>query len=156
MKTIKGTFDAKGKSFAIVISRFNELITEKLLEGATDCLERHGAEAQKITTVWVPGAFEIPLTAQKLAQSKKYHAVICLGAIIKGETSHYLHIATQVTHGISRVALETGVPVVMGVITTENLEQAIERAGTKMGNKGFDAAMTAIEMANLIPLRDSK
>jgi 6,7-dimethyl-8-ribityllumazine synthase len=156
MKTIKGSFEAKGKSFAIVISRFNELITQKLLEGAVDCLERHGVEEQKITTVWVPGAFEIPLTAQKLAQSKKYHAVICLGAIIQGETSHHLHIATKVTHGIGHVALETGVPVVMGVITTENLEQAIERASAKMGTKGFDAAMTAIEMANLMPLCNSK
>ena len=156
MKTIKGNFDAKSKSFAIVISRFNGLITHKLLEGAVDCLERHGAEEQKIATVWVPGAFEIPLTAQKLAQSKKYHAIICLGAVIKGQTSHYLHIATQVTQGINRVALETGVPVVMGVITTENLEQAIERAGTKMGNRGFEAAMTAIEMANVMPLLNSK
>ena len=149
MKIIKANFDASEKSFAIVISRFNEFISGKLLEGALDCLQRHNADDKKITVVWVPGSFEIPLTAQKLALSKKYDAVICLGAVIKGDTSHNEYIATEVTKGIAQASLQTGVPVILGVITPDNLEQAIERAGTKMGNKGFDAALIAIEMANL-------
>ena len=149
MKIIKANLDASDKSYAIVVSRFNEFISSKLLEGALDCLARHNADDKKITVVWVPGSFEIPLTAQKLASSKKYDAVICLGAVIKGDTSHNEYIATEVTKGIAQVALQTGVPVILGVITPDNLEQAIERAGTKMGNKGFEAVMIAIEMANL-------
>ena len=149
MKIIKANFDASDKSFAIVISRFNEFISGKLLEGALDCLQRHNADEKKISVIWVPGSFEIPMAAQKLAASKKYDAVICLGAVIKGDTSHNEYIATEVTKGIAQIGLQTGVPVILGVITPDNLEQAIERAGTKLGNKGFEAAMTAIEMANL-------
>ena len=149
MKTIKGKLDAKGKSFAIVVSRFNEFITQKLLEGALDCLVRHSADEKNITVVWVPGAFEIPLVAQKLAQSRKFSAVICIGAIIRGETPHFEFISNQVAANIGKVALESDVPVIFGVITTENLEQAIERAGSKAGNKGWEAALAAIEMANL-------
>ena len=149
MKIIKANLDASEKSFAIVVSRFNEFISSKLLEGALDCLQRHKADDKKITVVWVPGSFEIPLLAHKLASSKKYEAVICLGAVIKGDTSHNEYIATEVTKGIAQIGLQTGVPVILGVITPDNLEQAIERAGTKLGNKGFEAAMTAIEMANL-------
>ena len=149
MKTIKGKLDAKGKSFAIVVSLFNEFITQKLLAGALDCLSRHNAEEKNITVVWVPGAFEIPLVAQKLAKSRKFSAVICLGAIIRGETPHFEFISNQVAANIGKVALESDVPVIFGVITTENLEQAIERAGSKAGNKGWEAALAAIEMANL-------
>ncbi len=149
MKIIKANFDASEKSFAIVISRFNEFISGKLLEGALDCLQRHNADDKKISVIWVPGSFEIPIAAQKLAASKKYDAVICLGAVIRGDTSHNEYIATEVTKGIAQLSLQTGVPVILGVITPDNLEQAIERAGTKLGNKGFEAAMTAIEMANL-------
>lgn len=149
MKIIKANFDASEKSFAIVISRFNEFISGKLLEGALDCLQRHNADEKKISVIWVPGSFEIPMAAQKLAASKKYDAVICLGAVIKGDTSHNEYIATEVTKGIAQIGLQTGVPVILGVITPDTLEQAIERAGTKLGNKGFEAAMTAIELANL-------
>ena len=149
MKIIKANFDASEKSFAIVISRFNEFISSKLLEGALDCLQRHNADEKKISVIWVPGSFEIPMAAQKLAASKKYDAVICLGAVIKGDTSHNEYIATEVTKGIAQIGLQTGVPVILGVITPDNLEQAIERAGAKLGNKGFEAALTAIEMANL-------
>jgi len=149
MKSIKAKLDAKGKNFAIVVSRFNEFITQKLLESAVDCLVRHHAEEKNITVVWVPGAFEIPLVAQKLAQSRKFSAVICLGAIIRGETPHFEFISNQVAVNIGKVALESDVPVIFGVITTENLEQAIERAGSKAGNKGWEAALAAIEMANL-------
>ena len=149
MKIIKANLDASEKSFAIVVSRFNEFISSKLLEGALDCLQRHNADDKKITVVWVPGSFEIPLLAHKLASSKKYEAVICLGAVIRGDTPHNEYIATEVTKGIAQIGLQTGVPVILGVITPDNLEQAIERAGTKLGNKGFEAAMTAIEMANL-------
>jgi len=152
MKIIKANFDASEKSFAIVVSRFNEFISSKLLEGALDCLQRHNADDKKITVVWVPGSFEIPMAAQKLAASKKYDAVICLGAVIKGDTSHNEYIATEVTKGIAQIGLQTGVPVILGVITPDNLEQAIERAGTKLGNKGFEAALTAIEMANLVKM----
>ena len=149
MKTIKGKLDAKGKNFAIVVSRFNEFITQKLLEGALDCLTRHNTEEKNITVVWVPGAFEIPLMAQKLAKSRKFSAIICLGAILRGETPHFEFISNQVAVNIGKVALESDVPVIFGVITTENLEQAIERAGSKAGNKGWESALTAIEMANL-------
>ena len=149
MKIIKANFDASDKSFAIVISRFNEFISGKLLEGALDCLQRHNADDKKISVIWVPGSFEIPMAAQKLAVSKKYDAVICLGAVIKGDTSHNEYIATEVTKGIAQIGMQSGVPVILGVIMPDNLEQAIERAGTKLGNKGFEAALTAIEMANL-------
>ena len=148
-KTIKGDLQAKDKSFALVTSRFNEFVTQKLLDGALDCLYRHGADEKKITIVWTPGSFEIPYAASKLAKSKKYDAVICLGAVIKGDTPHYDYIASEVTKGIAKTSLETGVPVIFGIITTDNLEQAIERAGTKAGNKGWDAALSAIEMTNL-------
>jgi 6,7-dimethyl-8-ribityllumazine synthase len=152
MKIVKASLDASDKSFAIVVSRFNDFISVKLLEGALDCLQRHNADDKKITVVWVPGSFEIPLAAQKLAAGKKFDALICLGAVIKGETSHNEYIANEVIKGIAQIGLQIGVPVVLGVITPDNLEQAIERAGTKLGNKGFDAAMTAIEMANLVKM----
>ncbi len=150
MKTIKGKLDAKGKSFAIVVSRFNEFITHKLLEGCLDCLVRHNADEKNITTVWVPGAFEIPVTAQKLAKNKKFSAVICLGSIIRGETPHFEFIANSVANSLGKLALESDIPIIFGVITTDNLEQALERAGTKAGNKGWEAAQAAIEMTNLM------
>ncbi len=149
MKTIEGKLLGSGKKFAIVVSRFNEFITNKLLSGATDCLIRHDVKDDDITVAWVPGAFEIPIAAQKLAQSNKYDAVICLGAVIRGSTTHYDYVCNEVSKGIASVGLNTGVPTVFGIVTTENIEQAIERAGTKSGNKGTDAAMTAIEMTNL-------
>ena len=146
----QGVLLGKGLKFALVISRFNEFITKKLLEGAQDALLRHGVSEGDIDIAWVPGSFEIPLVAQKLAQTKKYDAVICLGAVIRGATPHFEYIAAEVSKGIAEVGLETGLPVIYGVITADTLEQAIERAGTKMGNKGFEAAATAIEMANLL------
>jgi len=146
----EGMLLGKGLKFGLVISRFNEFITKKLLEGAEDALLRHDVNKDDIDVTWVPGAFEIPLIAKKLAQTKKYHAVICLGAVIRGGTPHFDYIATEVTKGIASVSLETGLPVIYGVITADTLEQAIERAGTKAGNKGFEAAMSAIEMANLV------
>ena len=148
-KSIKATLDAKGKSFAIVVSRFNEFITNKLLDGATDCLVRHSADAKKITIVWVPGSFEIPYAASRIAKGKKFDAVICLGAVIRGDTPHSDYIASEVTKGIAKISLDTNIPVIYGLITADNLEQAIERAGTKAGNKGWDAALSAIEMVNL-------
>jgi len=148
-KVFEGKLSAKGLRFGIVISRFNEFITSKLLDGCLDALQRHDADEKNLDIVWVPGSFEIPFAANKFASSKKYDAVICLGAVIKGDTPHFDYIAAEVTKGIAAAGLKTGVPVVFGVITTDNLEQAIERAGTKSGNKGADAAMTAIEMANL-------
>ncbi len=150
MKTLEGKLQAEGLKAAIVVSRFNEFITSKLLGGATDILLRHGANAEDITIVWVPGAFEIPLAAQKLAMSKKFDTVICLGAVIRGATSHYDYVCSEVSKGIAHVSLETGVPVAFGILTTENIEQAVERAGTKAGNKGADAAVSAIEMVNLL------
>lgn len=149
-QTIQGQLNATGKKFAIVVSRFNEMITYRLLEGALDCLLRHNAKEEDITIAWVPGAFEIPLVAQKLAGSKKYHAVLCLAAIIRGGTEHYQYIASETAKGIAQVGLQTGVPVVFGVLTCETIEEAIERAGTKQGNKGWDAAMSGIEMADLL------
>jgi 6,7-dimethyl-8-ribityllumazine synthase len=149
MKVFEGKLDATGLKFAVVVSRFNEFITKKLLEGAQDALLRHGAREEDIAVAWVPGAWEIPAAARVMAEGKKYSAVICLGAVIKGNTSHWEYVAGQVTRGLSSVGLETKVPVAYGVITPETLEQAIERAGTKAGNKGFQAAMAAIEMANL-------
>ncbi len=148
-KSFEGMLLGKGLKFGLVISRFNEFISKKLLEGAQDALLRHGVNDEDIDIAWTPGAFEIPPVALKLAQSKRYDAIICLGAVIRGGTPHFDYIATELSKGIARVALETGLPVAHGVITADTLEQAIERAGTKMGNKGFDAAVNAIEMANL-------
>jgi len=148
-KTVQGMLDAKGKTFGITVSRFNEFITQKLLEGALDCLNRHGADDGKITIAWVPGSFEIPYAAQRMAQSKKFDAVICLGAVIRGQTPHFDYIANEVAKGVARISLDTGVPTIFGVITADTLEQAIERAGTKAGNKGWDAALSAIEMTRL-------
>ena len=148
-KQFEGMLLGKGLKFGLVVSRFNEFISKKLLEGAQDALLRHGVIEEDIDLAWAPGSFEIPLVAKRLAQTKKYDAVICLGAVIRGGTPHFDYIAAEVTKGIANVGLETGVPIILGVITTDNLEQAIERAGTKAGNKGFDAAMSAIELANL-------
>ena len=148
-KVIQGMLDAKAKSFGITVSRFNEFITQKLLEGALDCLRRHGADDDKITIAWVPGSFEVPYAASKMAQSKKFDAVIALGAVIRGQTPHFDYIANEVAKGIARISLDTGVPAIFGVITADTLEQAIERAGTKAGNKGWDAALSAIEMTRL-------
>lgn len=149
-KIIEGKFIGKGKRVGIVVSRFNEFISKKLLEGALDCLSRHQTQDSDIEIAWVPGSFEIPLAALKMAQSKKYDAVICLGALIRGATPHFNYIAAEVTKGIAQVNLQTGVPTVYGVITADTIEQAIERAGTKAGNKGWDAAMTALEMSELV------
>ncbi len=150
MEHLEGKLTAKGLKFGIVLSRFNNFVAERLLEGALDALRRSGAEEEDITVVRVPGSFEIPLVAKKLAKAARYDAVICLGCVIRGATPHYAYIATEVTKGIASVGLESEVPVAFGVLTTDTIEQAIERAGTKMGNKGFDAAMSAIEMANLM------
>jgi len=147
--TIEGVLSAKGKKFGIVVSRFNEMVSKQLLSGALDCLHRHHAGDDDIDIVWVPGSFEIPQAAQKLAESKKYDAVICLGAVIRGATPHFQYIAAEVTKGIAQVGLSTNVPTVYGVITPDTLEQAFERAGTKAGNKGWSAALSAIEMADL-------
>ena len=149
-KHFEGVLLGKGLKFGLVVSRFNEFITKKLLEGAQDALLRHGVNQEDIEIAWVPGSFEIPLIAKKLAQTKRYDAVICLSAVVRGGTPHFEYIAAEVSKGIAKVSLETGLPVIYGVITADTLEQAIERAGTKMGNKGFDAAVTAIEMANLL------
>ena len=149
-KLFEGMLLGEGLKFGLVLSRFNEFITKKLLEGARDALLRHGVAEEDIETAWVPGTFEVPLIAKKMAETKRYDAVICLGAVIRGGTPHFEYIAAEVSKGIAKVSLETGLPVIYGVITADTLEQAIERAGTKMGNKGFDAAVTAIEMVNLL------
>jgi 6,7-dimethyl-8-ribityllumazine synthase len=149
-KTVSGNLIAKGKKFALVASRFNDFVTKELVSGCIDTLARHGADEQDLVVSWVPGAFEIPLVAQKLAKSKAYDAVICLGTVIRGATPHFDYIASEVAKGISKVSLDAGFPVVFGVITADTIEQAVERAGTKDGNKGRDAAITAIEMANLL------
>ena len=146
----EGHLVGTGKRFAIVGSRFNEFITSKLIAGAKDALIRHDVKDEDITTIWVPGAFEIPLIAKKAAKSGKFDAVICVGAVIRGATSHYDYVCNEVSKGIAHISLETEVPVMFGILTTENIEQAIERAGTKAGNKGFDCAMSAIEMINLL------
>jgi len=148
-KIIKASLIAKGKKFGIVVSRFNEFISSKLTEGAVDTLVQHGVDENDISIVWVPGSFEIPMVAKKLASSSKYDAVICLGAIIRGETPHFDFIASEAAKGVAQVAMGSDVPCVFGIITTDNLEQALDRAGTKSGNKGRDAAKTAIEMCNL-------
>lgn len=155
MKTFEGKLVAKGLRIGIVAARFNEFITAKLLSGAMDGLLRHDVCQEDIHVAWVPGAFEIPLVAAKMAKSGKYDAVICLGAVIRGATSHYDYVCSEVSKGIAAVALETGVPVMFGVLTTENIEQAIERAGTKAGNKGFDCAVGAIEMVELLRVLDA-
>lgn len=150
MKTYEGQLVATGLRFGIIVGRFNEFITNKLLGGALDGLKRHGASEEDIAVAWVPGAFEIPLAAQKMAGSGKYDAVICLGTVIRGGTTHYDYVCAEVSKGVAHVGMASGVPTIFGVLTTENIEQAIERAGTKAGNKGFDAALSAIEMANLL------
>ncbi|MCH7965577.1 MAG: 6,7-dimethyl-8-ribityllumazine synthase [Bacteroidetes bacterium] len=150
MKIIEGNLTAKNKKFGIVISRFNELISTQLLSGARDCLLRHECKNDSITVAWVPGSFEIPLAAKKMAQSSKYDAIICLGAVIRGGTPHFEYIASEVSKGVANVGLETGVPVIFGIITSDTIEQALERAGIKAGNKGWDAALSAIEMVNLL------
>ncbi|MBK5240470.1 6,7-dimethyl-8-ribityllumazine synthase [Clostridium sp.] len=150
MKIYEGKLISEGLKFGVIVARFNEFIGGKLLSGALDGLKRHGASEEDIEIVWVPGAFEIPIVAKKMAESGKYDGVICLGAVIRGATSHYEMVSSEVTKGIASISLETGVPVIFGVLTTESIEQAIERAGTKSGNKGYDAAVTAIEMANLL------
>jgi len=149
MKVFEGNLIASGLKIAIAASRFNEFITSKLIGGALDCLKRHECEEENISLAWVPGAFELPSAAARLAKSKKYDAVICLGTIIRGSTPHFDYVAAEASKGIAHVSAETDVPVIFGVLTTDSIEQAVERAGTKAGNKGFDAAMSAIEMANL-------
>lgn len=148
---VEGKLVAKeGMNVGIVASRFNEIIVNKLLGGAVDGLVRHGVDDNNITAAWVPGAFEIPITAQKMAQSGKYDAIICVGAVIRGDTTHYDYVCNEVSKGVAQVGLATGVPVLFGIITTENIEQAIARAGSKAGNKGYDCALSAIEMVNLL------
>jgi len=149
-RMVEGNLTAKGFAFGIVASRFNDFITARLLDGALDALRRHGADEDKITVVRVPGSFEIPLVAKRMAISRQCDAVICLGAVIRGATPHFDYIAGEVAKGVAMAGLETGVPIAFGVLTTDSIEQAVERAGTKAGNKGFDAACAAIEMANLL------
>lgn len=151
----EGRFDARGRKVAVVASRFNDFFTRELLSGAEDCLRRHGVPDADVDVAWVPGSFEIPLTAQRLARTGRYGAVVCLGCLIQGDTPHFQLVAGEVTKGVAHVALESGVPVVFGVITAETLEQAMERAGTKAGNKGFDAAATALEMIDLCAAIDA-
>ncbi|MBP2653043.1 MAG: ribH [Firmicutes bacterium] len=150
MKTFEGNLVAEGLKFGIVVARFNEFITSRLLGGALDALKRHGSVDENIEVAWVPGAYEIPLVAQKMVASKKYDAVICLGAVIRGNTPHFDYVCAEVSKGVAQVSLASGLPVIFGVLTTETIEQAVERAGTKAGNKGFDSAVSAIEMANLL------
>lgn len=152
MNEFIGNMNAKGLHFGIVVSRFNELVTKNLLAGALDALKRHGADERHITIAWVPGAFDIPVIAKKMAQSGKYNALICLGTVIRGATPHFDYVAGQAASGIANVALEFTTPITFGVLTTNSLEEALERAGSKAGNKGFDSALTAIEMANLVGL----
>ena len=150
MNIIEGKLIAEGQKIAIVAGRFNEIITNKLLGGAVDAFKHHGGDEKDIDLAWVPGAFEIPLVAKKLAETKKYDAVICLGAVIRGATPHFDMVANETTKGIAAAGLQTGVPIIFGVLTTDNIEQAVERAGSKAGNKGFEAVTTAIEMVNLM------
>jgi 6,7-dimethyl-8-ribityllumazine synthase len=149
-KIIEGTLEAKGMRFGLLVSRFNSFIGERLVEGALDALVRHGADESMVELVRIPGAFEIPLTAKRMAASGRYDAIICLGAVIRGSTPHFDYVASEVSKGIANVGLESGIPVIFGVLTTDTIEQAIERAGTKAGNKGFDAAVSAIEMINVL------
>lgn len=148
-KNFEGRFDARGKQLAIVASRFNDFFTRELMDGAMDCLSRHGVTEKQVDTVWVPGSFEVPLAAKRLVQSGRYAAVICLSCIIQGDTPHFHYLSSEVAKGIAQVALDADIPVVYGVVTAETLDQAIERSGTKAGNKGFDAALTALEMIDL-------
>lgn len=150
VNVIQGKLMAEGKRFGILVSRFNEFITKRLLEGALDCIKRHGGREEDIDVVWVPGSFEIPTIALRMAQSKKYDAIICLAAVIQGGTVHFKYIASEVTKGIAQVSLQTGVPTIYGVLTCETIEEAVERAGTKHGNKGWQAALSGIEMVDLI------
>ena len=150
MKILEGNFDGKGLRIGIIAGRFNEFISSKLVGGAEDALKRHGVDGDNIDLAWTPGAYEMPLVAQKMAKSGKYDAILTLGAVIKGSTPHFDYVCAEVSKGVASVSLETGVPVVFGVLTTNTIEEAIERAGTKAGNKGFDAGMTAIEMVNLL------
>ena len=150
MKVIEGVYSGEGLKIGIIASRFNEFITSKLVSGAEDCLKRHGVADDDMSVAWVPGAFEIPVIAKRMASSGKYDAVICVGAVIHGATSHYDYVCSEVSKGIAAVSLETGIPVLFGILTTDTIEQAIERAGTKAGNKGTDCAMSALEMVNLI------
>ncbi|MDP4179989.1 MAG: 6,7-dimethyl-8-ribityllumazine synthase [Bacillota bacterium] len=152
IKTNAGNLIAEGLKLGIIIGRFNEFISGKLLGGAIDGIIRHGGAEDNIEVTWVPGAFEIPLVAQKLANSKRFDAIICLGAVIRGSTPHFDYVSNEMSKGIAKVSLDTGIPVIFGVLTTDTIEQAIERAGTKAGNKGYDAAVTAIEMANLLKI----
>ncbi len=150
VKTMEGNLISKGKKFGIIASRFNDFITKELVSGCLDTLTRHGANNEDLSITWVPGAFEVPLLAQRLAKSKSYDALICLGTVIRGSTPHFEYIASEVAKGIAKVSLDTGLPVIFGIITADTIEQAVERAGTKEGNKGRDAALSAIEMANLL------
>ena len=150
MKVIEGVYSGEGLKIGIIASRFNEFITSKLVSGAEDCLKRHGVADDDMSVAWVPGAFEIPVIAKRMASSGKYDAVICVGAVIRGATSHYDYVCSEVSKGIAAVSLETGIPVLFGILTTDTIEQSIERAGTKAGNKGTDCAMSALEMVNLI------
>ncbi len=152
MKSYEGNLIARGLKFGIVVSRFNEFISNRLLEGALDALKRHDADMDAVDIAWAPGSFELPLVAQSLARSGQYNAVICLGAVIRGSTPHFDYIASEVAKGIAKVGLDSGVPVVFGVVTADTIEQAVERAGAKQGNKGWQAALTGIEMANLLAL----
>ncbi len=153
-KVHAGKMLAKGKNFGIVVSRFNEFISQRLLDGALDALRRHDADEDRIEIFWVPGSFEIPWAARKMALSKKYDAILCLGAVIRGDTPHFDYIASEVAKGIAQTSLSTGVPTLFGIITADNLEQAIERAGAKAGNKGAQAALSAIELVNLLPMME--
>jgi 6,7-dimethyl-8-ribityllumazine synthase len=148
-KNYQGKFDARGKKIAIVASRFNDFFTSELMDGAVDCLHRHGVDDEQIDTAWVPGGFEIPFAAKRFVQTDRYAAVICVGCVIQGDTPHFHYVSSEVTKGIAMVSMESNIPVVYGIVTAETLDQAIERSGTKAGNKGFDAAMTALEMIDL-------
>ncbi len=150
MATFEGNLVARGFRFALVVSRFNEFISNRLLEGALDALKRHEADMEEVDVAWVPGSFEIPLVARKLASTRRYDALICLGAVIRGSTPHFDYVASEVSRGVARASQDTGVPVSFGIVTADSLEQAVERAGAKQGNKGWQAALTAIEMANLL------
>lgn len=150
MKIKEGNLNAEGLKFSIVVSRFNEIVSKGLLDGALDCLKRHGVNENDIEIIWVPGAFEIPLIAKKVSESKKSDAAICLGAVIRGGTPHFEYVASEVSKGIAKVSLDSNFPIIFGILTTDNLEQALERAGAKSGNKGWSAALSAIELANLI------
>ncbi len=150
VRVLEGHFQGEGLRFGIVVGRFNSFISEKLLQGALDALSRHGVDLDQVTVAWVPGSFEIPLVAKKMAQSGRFDAIICLGAIIRGATPHFDYVAAEASKGIAQTMLDTEVPIAFGILTTDSIEQAVERAGTKAGNKGFDAALSALEMANLL------